>query len=171
MTDPCTEPRSLVAHARVASRAPRGETRRRPRDTDRGPTPTGNEAGTAGSGPTAERSRQETHDRAGGRLARSSGDRRNSDRARGFCTKTGRGGRGRNHHTEIARTRRRASHTAESSGIPARERSRSDRARSGRARSARDTAVRRSSRARPLQTRERAPCQRPIGGIWPESMA
>jgi len=143
----------------------------------RGPRPTGNEAGTADSEPTASRARQGTRGRAGGRHAPPSGG-RSRDTSLSLCTKRGPAGRGRNHHSEIARSRRRASHTAKSSGTraqqtdarplrradsrPARGTSRRDRAQSDRARCARDTAVRRSSIARPRDTRKRVPCHRHV---------
>ena len=66
----------------------------------------------------------------------------------------------------LDRRRSRAPYLRCARGVPPRETSRSDRARSGRARSARDTAVQGSSRARPLETRRRAPCQQAIEGIW-----
>ena len=77
---PTTIRDAAVARERAGSRARRGRTRRRPRDTGRDSTPAGTAGGTADSGPTAARARRGTRDRAGGRLARPSGGRRNLDR-------------------------------------------------------------------------------------------
>ena len=173
---PATIRDALVARAGAqAARARRARTRRRPRGTDRGPTPAGTAGDTAGSAPTAAPARRGTRDRPGARRARPSGGRRNSDRSRALYTKTGRAGRGRRPRSETARTRRPASHTAESLGTPARRtaaapprpaatrpahgRSRSGRARSGRGCSTRDRAVRTRSMAAPRAVHRRRTCQ------------